>query len=102
MSKCNCKKKFNSKSDNCFCCKIGVISDPNRLKILRLLHKGELCVCHIYEKLGLSQNLTSHHLKVLTDANLLTSRRDGKKIYYKINKTEVEKLNKLLELLISK
>lgn len=73
-----------------------VIGDENRLKILCLLKKGERCVCEIWQYLELPQNLISHHLKVLTDFNLLSSRKDGLKIYYSLNKGTISKYSKLL------
>lgn len=61
------------------------IAEENRLKILCLLKEGEKCVCEIWQDLGLSQNLTSHHLKVLKDSDLVNSRKDGLKIFYSLN-----------------
>ncbi|MCX6737477.1 MAG: metalloregulator ArsR/SmtB family transcription factor, partial [Candidatus Parcubacteria bacterium] len=45
------------------------VADENRLQILQMLQSGEKCVCEIWKHLGLSQNLISHHLKVLKDLN---------------------------------
>ncbi len=72
------------------------IADKNRLQILQMLKSGEKCVCEIWKHLDLSQNLTSHHLKVLKDLNLISSRKEGLWVFYKINKTELSKLNSLL------
>lgn len=69
------------------------IADENRLQILQMLHSGEKCVCEIWKHLGLSQNLISHHLKVLKDLNLISSRKEGLWVFYKINKIELSKLN---------
>jgi len=73
-----------------------VISEENRLLLLCLLKKGEMCVCKIWQHLGLSQNLTSHHLKVLKDFGLVDDRKDGLKVYYSINKKNIAKFNSLL------
>lgn len=77
-----------------------IIAEDNRLKILCLLKTGEKCVCEIWQFLGVSQNLASHHLKVLKDFGLLTSRKDGLKIHYSLSdetlKTYKEQLNKYL------
>jgi len=82
-----------------------IISEENRLKILRFLEKGEKCVCEIWQYLKLPQNLVSHHLKVLKDFNLISSRKEGVKIFYRINKKVVKKylklLNKYLDLKIN-
>ncbi|PJE59066.1 MAG: ArsR family transcriptional regulator [Candidatus Portnoybacteria bacterium CG10_big_fil_rev_8_21_14_0_10_40_22] len=73
-----------------------VISEENRLLILCLLKKGEMCVCEIWRHLNLPQNLTSHHLKVLKDFELVSSRQEGLKVIYSINKNAVKKYSKLL------
>lgn len=72
------------------------IADENRLQILQMLHSGEKCVCEIWKHLGLSQNLISHHLKVLKELNLISSHKEGLWVFYKINKSELSKLNSLL------
>lgn len=78
-----------------------VISEENRLKILCILQKKEKCVCEIWQSLNLPQNLTSHHLKVLKDFGLVSSKRIGLKIFYRLNKKVVKKyltlLNKFLK-----
>jgi len=73
-----------------------VISEENRLKILCLLKESELCVCDIWQYLDLTQNLTSHHLKVLKDFGLVSSRQEGLKVIYSINKKVVKNYAKLL------
>ncbi|MEK7098019.1 MAG: metalloregulator ArsR/SmtB family transcription factor [Patescibacteria group bacterium] len=76
------------------------VSDESRIKILYFLRDGEKCVCEIWKKLELPQNLVSHHLKVLKDLGLLDSKKDGLKVYYKINKNNLDKyfnnFNKLI------
>lgn len=62
------------------------ICDSNRHKILYLLKKnGEMNATEIINKINLSQPTISHHLKILVEAEVLTSRKDGKEIYYQIN-----------------
>lgn len=73
-----------------------IINEPNRLKILCVLRHGEKCVCEIWEALNLSQNLTSHHLKTLKDFDLIESKQEGRKIIYRLNKSEVQKYSSLL------
>jgi len=77
-----------------------IISEENRLKIFCLLKKGEKCVCDIWQYLGLSQNLTSHHLKVLKDFGLVSSRQEGLKVIYSINKKVIKRFSKLLNKII--
>jgi len=73
-----------------------VMADDNRLKILCILRQGELCVCEIWQHLCLPQNLTSHHLKILKDFNLIESRKEGLKVFYSINKRVISNHSKLL------
>ncbi|MCP4338687.1 MAG: winged helix-turn-helix transcriptional regulator [Desulfobulbaceae bacterium] len=61
------------------------MSDPNRVRIIKLLQRKELCVCELTELLGLAQSTVSKHLKLLDDAELIESRRDGAWIIYRIN-----------------
>lgn len=63
-----------------------IIAEENRLSILHLLKKGELCVCKIFENLNLSQSLTSHHLKTLKDAGLIVGEKRGLWVYYSLTK----------------
>ncbi|WP_432406483.1 ArsR/SmtB family transcription factor [Wukongibacter sp. M2B1] len=66
------------------------LAHPTRLKIIdRLRSEDELCVCHIYEDLDLEQSNVSQHLKVLKDQGILTSRKDGLQVMYKIRHSEV-------------
>ena len=69
---------------------LNTLAEPNRLAILSFLKKGEKCACEIHPKLKLPQNLSSHHLKVLKDLNLLKSRRDGNKILYSRNEKVIK------------
>ena len=74
-----------------------LIAQPVRLHILLILRHGELCVCDIYEKLNLSQNLTSHHLKLLTDLQLLNRRNEGVKVLYSRNEKTISEYKRLLD-----
>jgi len=73
-----------------------IIAEENRLKILCILKAGERCVCDIWQDLDIPQNLASHHLKVLKDAGLIDSRKEGLKMIYWIKKKEMSKFNLLL------
>ncbi len=63
-----------------------VLSDEGRLRILALLSKRELCVCQLMAVLGVAQPLVSRNLTILRDAGFLASRRDGKLVFYSLNK----------------
>ncbi len=60
------------------------IADPNRVRILKLLEGGELCVCQITTVLNLAAGTISKHLGVLKTAGLVQLRRDGKWAYYRL------------------
>ncbi len=66
------------------------ISEENRLKIICLLKRGELCVCEIIDALKLPHNLISHHLKVLKKMKIVSCRKDGKFRLYKLNRKELD------------
>lgn len=57
-------------------------SDPNRIKVLKMLAKKAMCVCEIQEALGLAQSTTSKHLKLLEDSGLVVSEKDGLWVNY--------------------
>jgi len=61
------------------------LADINRLRIMNLLLKGELCVCEIEEILGLSQTNVSRHLNKLAIAGLLRYRKESQWVFYKVN-----------------
>jgi ArsR family transcriptional regulator len=60
------------------------LSDPNRVRVLKLLQAGELCVCEIQNVLGLAQSTVSKHMKLLEDAGLVTRKRQGTWIIYSL------------------
>ena len=64
------------------------LADPTRLRIYRLLRRGEACVCEVAAELGLAENLVSHHLGILRRLHLVIDRRDpadSRWVYYRIN-----------------
>lgn len=60
------------------------VGDPVRFRILKMLVKGERCVCDIVEALGREQTLVSHHLRALKACNIVKSRKEGRRTYYSI------------------
>ena len=63
------------------------LADPTRLRLLNvLLHTGEICVCELVHALRLPQYGVSRHLQKLVGAGLLQGRRQGKWIYYRIDR----------------
>jgi ArsR family transcriptional regulator, arsenate/arsenite/antimonite-responsive transcriptional repressor len=65
------------------------LADPNRQRILQMLLQGEMCVGDIVAAFGMSQPTISHHLSVLRQAGLVTGRREGKQVFYAINRDNV-------------
>ncbi len=62
------------------------LADETRVKIVKLLAKGEFTVDEVVEFLGTAQSTTSHHLKVLKDANLIKGEKRGRNTYYSLIK----------------
>ena len=60
------------------------LSDPNRVKLLKLLQKREMCVCEIHAALAIAQPTVSKHLKVLEDAGLVLRRKEGLWVNYSL------------------
>src|ERR1035437_5323471 len=65
------------------------ISPEPRLEILSAIGGGEACVCHLEAALGYRQAYISQQLMALREAGLLSTRRDGKYIYYRLEKPEI-------------
>ncbi len=59
-----------------------VFGDSTRIRILYVLFESEMCVCDIAALLSMSQSAISHQLRVLKQARLVRSRREGKTVYY--------------------
>lgn len=53
------------------------LADPNRLKIIDILSCGEECACEILEHFNFTQPTLSHHMKILMECGLVTSRKEG-------------------------
>ncbi len=75
------------------------LADPTRLRLLGLLASaatGEVCNCELVEPVGRSQPTVSHHLKVLTDAGLVTGEKRGRFSWYRVVPEKVEALRSAL------
>jgi DNA-binding transcriptional ArsR family regulator len=60
------------------------LSDPNRVRMLLALRKGELCVCQITELFGFAPSTVSKHLSILHHAQLILSRKSERWVYYRL------------------
>ena len=60
------------------------LSDPSRVKIIKMLEQKEMCVCEIQAALGLAQPTISKHLKILEDAGLVQSTKEGMWVNYRL------------------
>ncbi|MBC7246727.1 MAG: helix-turn-helix transcriptional regulator [Actinobacteria bacterium] len=69
-----------------------ILSDPNRLRIMCLLLRGERCVCEVEKELGISQQLASHHLNVLREDGLLRVRKEGTSSYYAVAEDKLDRV----------
>ena len=62
------------------------------MEIVRLLSHGERCVCELQGQLGAAQSRLSFHLKVLKEAGLVTDRRDGRWVYYALDREALREI----------
>lgn len=72
------------------------LSDPLRINVVELLRQRELCVCDLCDALEVSQSKLSFHLKTLKEASLVNSRQEGRWIYYSLNISQFNALEKYL------
>lgn len=67
------------------------LADPTRLRLLALVQDREVCVCYLQEVLGTSQPKVSRHLAYLRQAGLVTARREGKWMHYRLSKLDARR-----------
>lgn len=70
------------------CGMLKVLGNPDRLLLLCELSQGEFCVSELEAMLGIGQPTLSQQLGVLRDEQLVSTRREGKQVYYKIASQE--------------
>ncbi len=66
--------------------KLAVLGDPTRLAVIEILLAGPSNVTDMNRRLGLAPNLLSHHLRVLREAGLVVSTREGKAVRYALSR----------------
>ena len=75
------------------------LAEPTRLRLLSLIATapdGEACACDLIEPIGKSQPTVSHHLKILTDAGLITREKRGVWAWYRANPERMAQLRAVL------
>jgi ArsR family transcriptional regulator len=81
------------------------LGDPARLRILDFLWRPDagccsledkVCACDVETLLGLSQPSVSHHMKVLVQAGLVTAEKEGRWVYYRVNRARFRELSQFL------
>lgn len=60
------------------------LSDPGRVKVIKMLQRRTLCVCEIQAALGIAQSSASKHLKILEEAGLIVASKDGLWVNYRL------------------
>ena len=68
------------------------MGDPNRLRILWALSDGEMCVCDLAAFLRMSESAVSHQLRQLRQLYLVSNRREGAVLYYRLNDDHVNRV----------
>ena len=92
------KVRFSSEKLQYSCTLMRALAHPLRLKILEFIDaKGTTNVNRIYNTLKIEQSITSQHLKILRQADVVTARREGKLVHYKINYPIVERAQKAVQ-----
>lgn len=72
------------------------LSDETRLEIIELLRKGERCVCELTDTLDAAQSRLSFHLRVLKDAGIVRDRKDGRWVYYELDREVFEEVETIV------
>ena len=65
------------------------IVDQTRVRIIAALRRGELCVCELVDALEINQSTLSGHLQVLRQTGLVTTRKEGRWIYYSLTDRKI-------------
>lgn len=77
---------------------IRAIKHPLRHQMMSIMREqGKIIVTDLFIKMRLEQSVVSQHLAILRRAGVLTTKRDGKFIYYSLNETKILEINNLIE-----
>ncbi len=69
-----------------------VLADPNRLRLLSVLAKQELCVCDLAAGLKMGESAVSHQLRVLKSMRMVNYRKEGRNVYYSLANSQAIEL----------
>ncbi len=72
------------------------LSDETRLEIIDLLSKGERCVCELTDTLDAAQSRLSFHLRVLKEAGIVCDRKQGRWVYYELDREAFDEVGELV------
>ena len=78
------------------------LSEPKRVKIIDLLSCGEMCGWLLLKCFEITQPTLAHDMKVLSEAGIVVSRREGKRTLYSLNREMLEKMGKVLREMLRK
>src|SRR5882757_1256290 len=77
---------------------MSAVADPYRLSILQeISKKGAMRCCDFVDLTGLSQPTCSHHIKLLTESELIECRKEGRNHFFTLNKNNFKKLSAYFE-----
>ncbi len=79
---------------------LSMLAHPTRLQILELLRGKELCVCDLQAALKQRQACVSQHLMALREAGLVTCRKAGLRVYYRLSDTRLPELLDKIEAVV--
>lgn len=75
---------------------LGLLADPNRLRLISALASQELCVCDLAALTKMSESAVCHQLRLLKTMRLVSYRREGRKVYYSLADSHITNLYHLL------
>jgi ArsR family transcriptional regulator len=73
------------------------LSDEIRVNVVGLLLNGERCVCELMDELDMAQSRLSWHLKTLSDAGIISGRKEGRWVYYSLNADAISEARAILD-----
>ena len=90
--------EIHNKESNFYEKAMAAVADPYRMSILQeIRQKGTIRCCDVVELTGLSQPTCSHHIKLLSESELIESRKEGRNNFFTLNRENFKRLGKFLE-----